>query len=76
MSRHLHDLERLMDTAYGKDALAGKKLYETIVKHRETFNRLDGIDYALHSPETIGNKTITLCPILIYTTGTGYRPSD
>lgn len=53
MSRHLYDLERLMDTAYGKDALAGKKLYETIVKHRETFNRLDGIDYALHSPETI-----------------------
>lgn len=42
MSRHLYDLERLMDTAYGKDALAGKKLYETIVKHRETFNRLDG----------------------------------
>lgn len=53
MSRHLYDLERLMDTDYGKDALADKKLYETIVKHREIFNRLDGIDYSLHSPETI-----------------------
>ena len=53
MSRHLYDLERLMDTDYGKDALASKKLYKTIVKHRETFNHLDGIDYALHSPETI-----------------------
>lgn len=53
MSRHLYDLERLMDTDYGKDALASKKLYETIVKHRKTFNHLKGIDYALHSSGTI-----------------------
>lgn len=34
MSRHLYDLERLMDTPYGKEALVDKELYDTIVEHR------------------------------------------
>ena len=29
MSRHLYDIEKLMDTVYGKEALADRTLYET-----------------------------------------------
>lgn len=37
MSRHLYDLEKLMDTEYGKDALSNRKLYDAIVEHRKTY---------------------------------------
>jgi hypothetical protein len=53
MSRHLYDLERLMDTEYGKDALNNKSLYNEIVKHRSVYNKIDGIDYEMHSPYTL-----------------------
>lgn len=52
-SRHLYDLEKLMDTEYGKAALADKSLYQTIVTHRRTITPLRGIDYANHSPDKI-----------------------
>ena len=29
MSRHLYDLEKLMDTEYGEEALSNRKLYDT-----------------------------------------------
>jgi hypothetical protein len=53
MSRHLYDLERLMDTEYGKDALNNKSLYDEIVNHRSVYNKIDGIDYEMHSPYTL-----------------------
>ena len=53
MSRHHYDLEKLMDTEYGIDALLDEGLYSTIVKHRSKFNLLRGIDYSKHSPEKI-----------------------
>lgn len=53
MSRHLYDLERLMDTEYGKDALNNKSLYNEIVNHRSVYNKIDGIDYKMHSPYTL-----------------------
>lgn len=53
MSRHLYDLERLMDTEFGKEALSDRTLYNEVVRHREVYNRIAGIDYALHSPQTI-----------------------
>ena len=53
MSRHLYDLERLMDTEYGKDALNIKSLYDEIVNHRSVYNKIDGIDYEMHSPYTL-----------------------
>lgn len=53
MSRHLYDLERLMDTEYGKDALHNKSLYDEIVNHRSVYNKIDGIDYEMHSPYTL-----------------------
>lgn len=53
MSRHLYDLEKIMDTPFGKDALADKTLYDEIVKHRSIFNRMSFVDYASHAPATV-----------------------
>jgi Nucleotidyl transferase AbiEii toxin, Type IV TA system len=53
MSRHLYDLERLMDTPHAKEALSDPTLYESIVEHRKKFNQLRGIDYSFHSPDQI-----------------------
>lgn len=53
MSRHLYDLEKLMDTDYAKQALEDPVLYATIVKHRHTFTKLGEVDYKTHHPSTI-----------------------
>lgn len=53
MSRHLYDLERLMDTEYGTEALSNRELYNEVVKHRDTYNHIDGIDYASHTSDKI-----------------------
>ena len=57
MSRHLYDIERLMDTEYGKEALSNRKLYDAIVEHRKSYYDLKYINYDLHNPSTI-NFTI------------------
>jgi hypothetical protein len=53
LSRHLYDLERLMDTQHGETALQDKELYNNIVAHREKFNPLRGLDYGNHTPDKI-----------------------
>lgn len=53
MSRHLYDLERLMDTLHGWAAIHDKELYTTVIDHRKKFYKLSGINYDLHQPETI-----------------------
>jgi hypothetical protein len=53
MSRHLYDLERLMDTQYGRDALADGELYRTVVEHRRMLTPVSGIDYSTHRPAHI-----------------------
>jgi len=53
MSRHHYDLEKLMDTNHGIDALKDKELYKIIVNHRSKFNLIRGINYDLHSPDNI-----------------------
>ena len=53
LSRHLYDLERLMDTKHGITALQDKELYNNIVAHREKFNPLRGLDYGNHTPDKI-----------------------
>ena len=37
MSRHLYDLERLMDTAFAEAALSDMELYQEIITHRQRF---------------------------------------
>ena len=53
LSRHLYDLEKLMDTEYGKNALENIELFNKIVAHRKVFNSLKGIDYNNHIPTKI-----------------------
>ena len=53
MSRHLYDLEKLMDTEYGQEALADSTLYEAIVEHRRAYYALKYVNYDLHAPATI-----------------------
>jgi hypothetical protein len=53
LSRHLYDLERLMDTAHGKAALEDYDLYKSIVDHRKNFNQIRGVDYSTHVPAAI-----------------------
>ena len=53
MSRHLYDLERLMDTDYARNALEDISLYQSIVEHRSKLTAISGVDYTTHSPETI-----------------------
>lgn len=53
MSRHLYDLERLMDSEYGRKALADRGLYDAIVEHRRTYYALKYVDYDKHAPRAI-----------------------
>ncbi|HUX56446.1 MAG TPA: nucleotidyl transferase AbiEii/AbiGii toxin family protein [Bacteroidales bacterium] len=52
-SRHLYDLEKLMDTEYASNAIENKELYRHIVEHRKYMTPIRGIDYSNHSPEKI-----------------------
>lgn len=52
-SRHLYDLEKLMDTEHAVAALKNKELYDTIVEHRKKITPLRGIDYSNHTTDKI-----------------------
>lgn len=53
LSRHLYDIEKLSQTEFLDRALQDMELYHTIVKHREKFTPISGIDYANHTPDKI-----------------------
>ena len=53
LSRHLYDIEKLIDTGFADNALQNKDLYKSIVKHRSIFVKLADVDYTRHSPEHI-----------------------
>ena len=53
MSRHLYDLYKLMDSQYGREALADRSLYYAIVEHRRNYYALKYVNYDLHDPATI-----------------------
>lgn len=53
MTRHLYDIERIMDTEFAEQALKDTALYEEIVLHRKEFYNLNGVDYNIHHPETL-----------------------
>ena len=52
MSRHIYDLEKIMDTEFGK-SIEDRELYESVVRHRSVFNKIEGIDYKLHNPSSL-----------------------
>ena len=53
LSRHLYDIEKMMDTGYAEKALSDKSLYQHLVEHRRTITPVRGIDYTNHKPDTI-----------------------
>ena len=53
MSRHFYDLEKLMDTEFGKKALADPELYNRIIEHRRRYNTLHYVDYELNRADKI-----------------------
>ena len=53
MTRHIYDLEKMMDTEYAADALNNVDLYNIIVHHRRTLTALKEVDYSTHVPEKI-----------------------
>lgn len=53
MTRHLYDLEKLMDTEFGLSALSDGELYAAIVRHRSIYYDLPYVDYQKHQPSTI-----------------------
>jgi len=57
MSRHLYDLEKMMDSPYEESALQNSELYKTIIRHRQKFNNIQGIDYRTHYSDQI-----QICP--------------
>jgi predicted nucleotidyltransferase component of viral defense system len=53
LSRHLYDIEKIMDTEYGTKALTDIDLYRNIIHHRKTMTAIKGIDYANHMPNKL-----------------------
>lgn len=53
LSRHLYDIYQLSKTQFAVKAIADKDLYETIVRHRQMFTRVGGVNYNLHQPQSI-----------------------
>ena len=50
MSRHLYDLFMMCGEGVDKKALNNEELFRGIVKHRFTYNRIDGVDYNTETP--------------------------
>ena len=44
-SRHLYDLERMMDLPFAIDAIRDDELWNSIAHHREIFTSMSGVDY-------------------------------
>ncbi len=53
MSRHLYDVERLMDTSHGITAVEDRELFKTIAEFRRRFNTIKGVDYDRHTHSQI-----------------------
>lgn len=53
LSRHLYDIEKLMNTEFAEKALTDGSLYQQLVEHRRTITPIRGIDYSNHTPDKI-----------------------
>ena len=45
-SRHLYDLEKMMDKKFAIKAISDNELWNTIHHHREKFTHINGVDYS------------------------------
>jgi predicted nucleotidyltransferase component of viral defense system len=53
MSRHIYDLEKIMDTDFATEALNDSDLYNAIIAHRSTLTKMKEVDYTTHTPDKI-----------------------
>ena len=53
LTRHLYDIERIINTPYASSALGDHDLYQTIVQHRRLLFSVSSVDYDLHQPQTL-----------------------
>lgn len=53
LTRHLYDLEKLMDTEFGLSAIKDKELFSTIVNFRKKYTVVRGISYDRHTYATL-----------------------
>ena len=53
LSRHLYDVEKLMQTEFIDLALDNPSLYNEIINHRSVYTKIATIDYNLHQPKTL-----------------------
>lgn len=53
LTRHMYDIEKMMDRDFAKEAMNDSGMYEEIVKHRQSLTAWSGLDYKLHKPSTI-----------------------
>lgn len=57
MSRHLYDLSSMIGTESETQALADYALYDQLIAHRQSYQRISWVRY-----ETLGHKTIAFIP--------------
>jgi predicted nucleotidyltransferase component of viral defense system len=53
LTRHLYDLDKLMNTKYASEAYSDHELFNKIVEHRKNLNLLRNISYENHSKEKL-----------------------
>lgn len=53
MSRHLYDIVQIMQTPIASKAINDVDLYDSVIKHRQTFIGIKGFDYSLLRPQVI-----------------------
>lgn len=57
MSRHFYDLGQILNTEFGKSALANQELFESIIAHRKALTPMKTTDY-----DTLTIKTLNIVP--------------
>lgn len=53
LTRHLYDIEKMMDEDFAIAAMNDESLYSDIVEHRSKFTAWSGLDYQSHHPSII-----------------------
>jgi hypothetical protein len=53
LTRHLYDVEKLMQTEFIELALDNPSLYNEIINHRAVYTKIATVDYSLHQPKTL-----------------------
>ena len=53
MSRHLYDLERIMDTQFAIDAFNDNILYDAVIAHRAKFYHVSKVNYASNHKDCV-----------------------